>query len=130
MNTYDKGLMWFRRDLRWEDNTALHHALKACRQVWCVFVLDRDILDALPRQAVGQASLHPSVGPTGAEFCWGVGRMAELAQARADGTLIADGQTGATHRELSPALYPQMQATLPQNRDAQNAQSRQAPGAM
>jgi deoxyribodipyrimidine photo-lyase len=49
MNTYDKGLMWFRRDLRWEDNTALHHALKACRQVWCVFVFDTDILDALPR---------------------------------------------------------------------------------
>jgi deoxyribodipyrimidine photo-lyase len=49
MNTYDKGLMWFRRDLRAEDNTALHHALKACRQVWCVFVFDSDILDPLPR---------------------------------------------------------------------------------
>ena len=55
---------------------------------------------------------------------------AELAQAVAQGTLIADGQTGATFRDLSPTLYPQMQATLPQNRDAQNAQSRQAPGAM
>ncbi|MDM7943155.1 MAG: deoxyribodipyrimidine photo-lyase [Hydrogenophaga sp.] len=47
MNTYDKGLMWFRRDLRAEDNAALHHALKVCRQVWCVFVFDTDILDAL-----------------------------------------------------------------------------------
>ena len=47
MNTYDKGLMWFRRDLRTEDNAALYHALKACRQVWCVFVFDTDILDAL-----------------------------------------------------------------------------------
>jgi deoxyribodipyrimidine photo-lyase len=46
---YDTGLMWFRRDLRSEDNAALYHALKACRQVFCVFVLDRDILDALPR---------------------------------------------------------------------------------
>ncbi|MDQ3271857.1 MAG: DNA photolyase family protein, partial [Pseudomonadota bacterium] len=46
---YDKGLMWFRRDLRCDDNAALHHALKACCQVFCLFVLDRDILDQLPR---------------------------------------------------------------------------------
>ncbi|MDO8904224.1 deoxyribodipyrimidine photo-lyase [Hydrogenophaga sp.] len=49
MNTYDKGLMWFRRDLRADDNAALHHALKACKQVWCVFVFDTDILDGLNR---------------------------------------------------------------------------------
>jgi deoxyribodipyrimidine photo-lyase len=47
MNTYDKGLMWFRRDLRAEDNAALYHALKVCRQVWCVFVFDTDILNPL-----------------------------------------------------------------------------------
>ena len=47
MNTYDKGLMWFRRDLRAEDNAALYHALKSCRQVWCVFVFDTDILEPL-----------------------------------------------------------------------------------
>jgi deoxyribodipyrimidine photo-lyase len=47
MNTYDKGLMWFRRDLRTQDNAALYHALKACRRVWCVFVFDTDILDPL-----------------------------------------------------------------------------------
>ncbi len=41
--------MWFRRDLRVSDNAALHHALKRCKQVWCVFILDRAILDALPR---------------------------------------------------------------------------------
>ena len=46
---YDAGLIWFRRDLRADDNAALYHALKACRQVFCVFVFDRDILDALPR---------------------------------------------------------------------------------
>ncbi|MES2688544.1 MAG: deoxyribodipyrimidine photo-lyase [Pseudomonadota bacterium] len=46
---YDTGVMWFRRDLRLQDNAALYHALKACRQVFCVFVLDQDILDALPR---------------------------------------------------------------------------------
>lgn len=47
MNSYDNGLMWFRRDLRTEDNAALYHALKACRRVWCVFVFDTDILDDL-----------------------------------------------------------------------------------
>lgn len=46
---YDKGLMWFRRDLRAQDNAALYHALKACHQVFCVFVLDQGILDPLPR---------------------------------------------------------------------------------
>nr|MDP2191727.1 deoxyribodipyrimidine photo-lyase [Rhodoferax sp.] len=46
---FDTGLMWFRRDLRVTDNTALCMALKACRQVHCVFIFDRDILDSLPR---------------------------------------------------------------------------------
>ena len=45
--TLDKALAWFRRDLRIGDQPALHHALRAARQVWCVFVYDRAILDAL-----------------------------------------------------------------------------------
>jgi deoxyribodipyrimidine photo-lyase len=45
---YTSGLMWFRRDLRLQDNAALYHALKSCRRVFCVFVFDREILDALP----------------------------------------------------------------------------------
>ena len=44
-----QALVWFRRDLRAEDHAALYHALKAARQVWCVFVFDRAILDPLPR---------------------------------------------------------------------------------
>ena len=47
---YTAGLMWFRRDLRAFDNAALHHALKWCDQIHCVFVFDRDILDSLPRR--------------------------------------------------------------------------------
>ena len=42
--------MWFRRDLRAFDNAALHHALKSCEQLHCIFVYDREILDSLPRQ--------------------------------------------------------------------------------
>ncbi|RZT41324.1 cryptochrome/photolyase family protein [Cupriavidus agavae] len=44
---FDRGLVWFRRDLRADDHAGLHYALKHCRQVWCVFVLDREILDPL-----------------------------------------------------------------------------------
>ena len=47
---YPAGLMWFRRDLRAHDNAALYRALRACRQVHCVFVFDRAILDPLTRR--------------------------------------------------------------------------------
>jgi deoxyribodipyrimidine photo-lyase len=47
--TLDRALVWLRRDLRADDHAALHHALRAARQVWCAFVFDRAILDALPR---------------------------------------------------------------------------------
>lgn len=45
--TFDTGLVWFRRDLRLLDHTALHYALRHCRQVWCLFVFDTDILEPL-----------------------------------------------------------------------------------
>ena len=44
---YDKGLVWLRRDLRTADHAALAAALAQCRQVWCLFVFDTDILDPL-----------------------------------------------------------------------------------
>ena len=47
--TLDSALVWLRRDLRTDDNAALYHALRAARRVWCAFVFDRTILDALPR---------------------------------------------------------------------------------
>lgn len=43
------ALVWFRRDLRADDHAALFHALKHHERVFCAFVLDTDILDALPR---------------------------------------------------------------------------------
>ena len=44
---YDRALMWFRRDLRFYDNAALFYALKQAKQVFCVFVYERAILDEL-----------------------------------------------------------------------------------
>ncbi|MDE2081383.1 MAG: deoxyribodipyrimidine photo-lyase [Burkholderiales bacterium] len=49
----DKALVWLRRDLRTDDHAALHHALRAARQVWCAFVFDRAILDPLLAVAGG-----------------------------------------------------------------------------
>ncbi|MEW6704616.1 MAG: deoxyribodipyrimidine photo-lyase [Pseudomonadota bacterium] len=46
---FDAALVWFRRDLRADDQAALYHALRAARKVWCAFVFDREILDPLPR---------------------------------------------------------------------------------
>ncbi len=46
---FASGLMWFRRDLRIDDNAALALALSTCRQLHCAFVFDRTLLDPLPR---------------------------------------------------------------------------------
>jgi deoxyribodipyrimidine photo-lyase len=46
---FDAALVWFRRDLRTDDQAALYHALRTARRVWCAFVFDTAILDALPR---------------------------------------------------------------------------------
>jgi deoxyribodipyrimidine photo-lyase len=46
----DKALVWLRRDLRADDHAALYHALRSARQVWCVFVFDRAILEPLRAQ--------------------------------------------------------------------------------
>jgi deoxyribodipyrimidine photo-lyase len=45
---HPRALVWFRRDLRDFDHAALHQALADARTVYCVFVFDREILDALP----------------------------------------------------------------------------------
>ncbi|RPJ45476.1 MAG: deoxyribodipyrimidine photo-lyase [Betaproteobacteria bacterium] len=51
MSRFDSALMWFRRDLRCADNAALYAALKSARRVYCAFVYDTEILDALPSRA-------------------------------------------------------------------------------
>jgi deoxyribodipyrimidine photo-lyase len=48
---YRSSLFWFRRDLRVEDNAGLYHALRASERVFCAFVFDREILEALPSRA-------------------------------------------------------------------------------
>ena len=63
MPEYARVLVWFRRDLRDYDHAALYHALKGARQVVCVFVFDREILDTLPGRADRRVEfIHASVG--------------------------------------------------------------------
>ncbi|HNQ11822.1 MAG TPA: deoxyribodipyrimidine photo-lyase [Bacteroidia bacterium] len=42
------NIMWFRRDLRLEDNTALNHALQSNLPILCIFIFDTNILNRLP----------------------------------------------------------------------------------
>ena len=44
----EKALVWFRRDLRDHDHAALSAALAVAGDVYCAFVFDTAILDALP----------------------------------------------------------------------------------
>ncbi len=62
------ALVWFRRDLRADDQAALYHALKAARKVWCAFVFDRDELDKLPRHDRRVEFMHDSVAVLDAEL--------------------------------------------------------------
>lgn len=62
------SLVWFRRDLRAFDHAALHHALRASQQVFCVFVYDTDILDGLPKDDRRLRFIHASVASLDAEL--------------------------------------------------------------
>lgn len=59
----DSVLVWFRRDLRDDDNTALAEATRRARVVFCVFVFDHDILNELPVRADRRVEfIHASLG--------------------------------------------------------------------
>lgn len=45
------NLFWFRRDLRFIDNTALYYALKETKDVLPIFIFDKNILDKLEDKA-------------------------------------------------------------------------------
>lgn len=56
------ALVWLRRDLRCDDHAALYHALRRYPRVYCAFVFDTDILDALPTRGDRRVEfIHASV---------------------------------------------------------------------
>lgn len=61
MSEFNCGIVWFRRDLRVADHTALYHALTRCRRVVCAFVFDTEILDPLPPNDRRVAFIHECV---------------------------------------------------------------------
>ncbi|MDP3086958.1 MAG: deoxyribodipyrimidine photo-lyase [Methylotenera sp.] len=77
MPSYEKSLVWFRRDLRDYDHAALYHALRYSKQVFCVFVFDTAILDLLIDKADRRV-----------EFIWESVRELKSALASKGGDLI------------------------------------------
>jgi deoxyribodipyrimidine photo-lyase len=76
MSRFDAALMWFRRDLRRDDNAALYAALKSARRVYCVFVYDTEILGALPSRADRRVEfIVQSVHELAAALAAGGGRL-------------------------------------------------------
>ncbi len=55
------SILWFRRDLRLDDNAALHHALQSDHLVLPIFIFDTAILDALPRNDARVEFLHQTL---------------------------------------------------------------------
>jgi len=81
MPEYDRALVWFRRDLRDFDHAALYHALKYARQVICVFVFDREILDKLVAPADRRVEfIHASVA-----------ELQQALEARGGGLIVRHG---------------------------------------
>ncbi|OIQ82158.1 deoxyribodipyrimidine photo-lyase [mine drainage metagenome] len=72
-----KALVWFRRDLRDFDHTALSYALQSARQVYCAFIFDSDILDQLIDKVDRRV-----------EFIWECVRELKLALQQKGGELI------------------------------------------
>ena len=97
---FETGLMWFRRDLRVDDNAALCMALKACRKLHCVFVFDREILDPLPRadrrvEFIRESLLDLDEG------------LRQLGHTPGAGLIVRQGQASAEIVALAQALHVQ-----------------------
>lgn len=91
---YKKSLVWFRRDLRDFDHAALYHALKNSTQVYCVFVFDTEILNALKDNADRRV-----------EFIWESVKELKTALKNKGGDLIV---LHGNAREEIPALALQL----------------------
>ena len=108
MTTSSYALVWFRRDLRDFDHAALYHALKAHTHVYCAFVFDTDILDALPDRADRRV-----------EFIWESVRELQQALRSQGGDLIV---LHACAKEAIPALAVKLKASaVYSNRDYEPA---------
>jgi deoxyribodipyrimidine photo-lyase len=93
--TFNKTMVWFRRDLRAFDHAALHYALQQApaKSVYCVFIYDSDILDALPRADRRVEFIHGCIAELAAEL-----------QALGGGLLVRHGKASETIPQLAAEL--------------------------
>ena len=94
---YPVSLVWFRRDLRSYDHAALSQALRQSERVYCAFVFDTDILDALTDKADRRV-----------EFIWHALKELNAALAQMGGGLIV--RQGRA-REMVPQLAHELGAS-------------------
>jgi deoxyribodipyrimidine photo-lyase len=94
-------LVWLRRDLRADDHTALHHALSTASAVWCAFVFDRSILDALPRRDRRVAFIRESLVELDATLRE---RAAAAGNASGGGLIVRHGWPAEEIPQLAAAL--------------------------
>ncbi len=93
----EKALVWFRRDLRDYDHAALVAALSQARTVYCAFVFDSTILDALPSRCDRRVQfIHESLV-----------ELDNALRARGGGLIVRHGAAG----ELIPQLAGQLGVT-------------------
>lgn len=105
---FKKALVWFRRDLRDFDHAALYYALKQATNVYCVFVFDRQILDALTNKADRRV-----------EFIWESVRELKAALQQQGGDLLVAYDIA---EQLIPALAHRLQVdAVYSNRDYEPA---------
>jgi deoxyribodipyrimidine photo-lyase len=93
-SSYSHSLVWFRRDLRDYDHAALYHALKLSKAVYCAFVFDTEILDALKDKHDRRV-----------EFIWeSVKELKSVLQAKGGDLIVLHGNA----REKIPELAKQL----------------------
>ncbi len=92
--SYEKSLVWFRRDLRDYDHAALYHALKSSKNVFCVFVFDTSILDQLHDKADRRV-----------EFIWeSVRELKDSLQKHGSDLIVLYGNAGDEIPKLASSL--------------------------
>ncbi|WP_433695710.1 cryptochrome/photolyase family protein [Paraburkholderia phenoliruptrix] len=104
-DSFDTGLVWFRRDLRTTDNAALYYALKHCERVWCVFVFDTTILQPLVDR---WQTRHPGTQAQDRRVEFILGSLRELDEAlraQGGGLVVLYGDPA----DLVPKLADQLQ---------------------
>jgi len=93
-----------RRDLRCDDHAALYHALRRYKQVYCAFIFDTDILDALPTRCDRRVEfIHLSVQALNTSLH----AMAERAGSAGGGLMVRHGSAEHCIVQLAQQLKVQ-----------------------